>query len=200
MIKAISHRPSRKNHYNDPERKTYKCSCRYCARDVVYHQNEYGSRVFFEDFGKPWDKHYCREFLNTSRASLYFCGTGERGIYWVKQDLDRWYRLDGLSENINSLRHNGVYIIWYLDELNAPRTVKVGSGHLRGRLTVERQNPEVQKYADRPLYVTWALVPSKYMRIIVISLSQKLQPFAGQRFSGDTGVFVGLPSKLEWGY
>ena len=200
MIKAISHRPNRKNHYNDPERKTYKCSCRYCDRDVVYHQNEYGSRVFFEDFGKPWDKHGCPEFLNTARASLYFCGAGEQGIYWVKRGYDRWYRLDGLSENINSLRHKGVYIIWYFDVLHTARTVKVGSGQLRERLTAERRDPEVQKYAGRPLYVTWALVSPKYMRSIVISLSQKLQPFAGQRFSGNTGIFVGLPSGLTWGY
>ena len=46
------------------ERRTYPTHCRYCGKDVFYHENEYGSRVFFEDLGKPWPKHRCREYLN----------------------------------------------------------------------------------------------------------------------------------------
>ena len=45
-------------------RRTYPTHCRYCGRDVFYHENEYGSRVFFEALGEPWPKHRCREYLN----------------------------------------------------------------------------------------------------------------------------------------
>lgn len=185
---------------NVPERKTYELRCPYCAQDVVYHQNEYNSRVFFEDFGRPWNKHGCRKFLDTDRARVYICGAGETPIYWVKRGYDRWYRLDGFDEGINSLRYKGVYIIWYFDAVNTARTVKVGKGRLRERLVAERRSPELQAYAHRPLYVTWALVRDCHLNSVAISLNQKLQPFVGERFSGDTGIFVGLPSKLKWGY
>lgn len=185
---------------NAPERKTYKLRCAYCAQDVVYHQNEHNSRVFFEDFGRPWDKHSCREFLDTDPAQIYICGAGETPIYWVKRGYDRWYRLDGFDEGINSLRYKGVYIIWYFDTANTARTVKVGKGRLRERLVAERRSPELQAYAHRPLYVTWALVRDCHLNSVAISLSQKLQPFVEEWFAGDTGIFVGLSSKLKWGY
>jgi hypothetical protein len=37
------------------------------------------------------------------------------------------------------------------------------------------------------------------VKSIEMSLIQKLEPFAGQRFSGNTEIFVGLPSGLTWG-
>ena len=49
--------------------KTYRTRCRYCGGKVVYHENEYGGRVFFEDFGQPWLKHRCREYLNRHRRN-----------------------------------------------------------------------------------------------------------------------------------
>ena len=156
--------------------------------------------VFFDDLGGPWPKHTCREFLNTDRTELYICGTGNRGIYWVKQGYDTWYQLNGLSEGIESLRHNGVYIIWYFDELNTARTVTVGKGKLCKRLEVERRTAEVQKYVHRNLHVTWALLSDRCRESAAISLSQKLQPFVGKQPSGDTGVFVGLPPKIKWTY
>ena len=189
-----------KNNHNAPERKTYELRCPYCAQDVVYHQNEHNSRVFFEDFGKPWDKHNCWEFLETDKARIYVYGAGEIGIYWVKRGYDRWYQLNGLDESINSLRCKGVYIIWYFDAASTARTVKVGKGRLQEQLAAERRNPEVQAYAHRLLYVTWALVRDHYLNSVAMSLSQKLQPFVGRQDSGDTGIFVGLPSKLEWDY
>ena len=44
--------------------KTYPTHCRYCGKKVFYHENEHGSRVFFEALGWPWLKHRCREYLN----------------------------------------------------------------------------------------------------------------------------------------
>ena len=198
MLRRTYQNFNHNNQHNVPERKTYECACPYCGTAVVYHQNEYGSRVFFEDIGSPWEKHNCPEFLNTNPAVVYICGTGSTGIYWVKRGYDTWYQLDRLSEDIASLHYNGVYIIWYFDDTNIARTVKVGKGHLRASLEANRTDPQVQRFADRTLYATWALVRSSHINSVAVSLSQKLQPFAGRQLSGDTGVFVGLPSKLKW--
>ena len=193
-------RYNRKNCQKNSERITHKTRCRYCGEDVFYHKNEYDGRVFFQDLGGPWPKHFCKAFLNTDRAELYICGTGKRGIYWVKQGYEKWHQLNGLSEDIESLRHNGVYIIWYFDEHNTARTVKVGKGNLWERLEDDRRSPEVENYVHRDLHVTWALLPVGYIDSVAASLIEKLQPFVGKQRSGDTGIFVGLPPKLEWKY
>ncbi len=192
---------NRKNYRNVYESKTSERLCPYCGEDVVYYENSYGSRVFFEDFGKPWDKHGCREFLDTDKARVYICGAGETGIYWVKRGYSSWYRLEGLSADIESLRHKGVYIIWYFDVLGTARTVKVGSGQLGASLEAERRNPDVQRYADRGrLHVTWALVGSSHRGSVVDSLNRKLQPFVARREFGDSSICVELPTKLTWTY
>jgi hypothetical protein len=35
--------------------------CPECGADVFYYQNEFGSRVFFDDLGPPWPKHPCTD-------------------------------------------------------------------------------------------------------------------------------------------
>ena len=185
------------NHRNNNERKTHERLCPYCGEQVVYAENERGHEISFGDLG-PWPRHHCQAFLNTDRCFVYISGAGEKGIHWVRPSLDGWYELDGLSEDISSLGYNGVYLIWYFDVLNIARTVKVGKGQLRACLEADRRDPEVQKYAERRLHATWALVPCGHIDGISVSLSQKLHPFVGGHPSGDTGVFVGVPSKLKW--
>jgi hypothetical protein len=34
-------------------------TCRYCNASVFYYENEYGSKVFFDELGWPWPKHSC---------------------------------------------------------------------------------------------------------------------------------------------
>ena len=188
----------RRNYNNTCEHRTYERQCLYCDETVVYRQNEYGSGVLFEDFGIPWEKHNCQEFLNTECATVYIRGAGEKRLYWVKLGYDTWYQLSELSENISSLRYNGVYIIWYFDASNIARSVKVGSGHLWSCLESDRTDPKVRKYADRNLHVTWALVLADDIDDISVSLIQKLQPFVGQQRLGNLRVFVELPTKLKW--
>lgn len=36
-------------------------TCPVCGIKVFYYQNEYGSRVFFDDLGPPWPKHPCTD-------------------------------------------------------------------------------------------------------------------------------------------
>jgi hypothetical protein len=35
--------------------------CPVCGCRVFFYQNEYGSRVFFDDLGPPWPKHPCTD-------------------------------------------------------------------------------------------------------------------------------------------
>ncbi len=45
------------------KRRTYPTRCKYCKKHVFYHENEHGSRVFFESLGSPWHVHLCLEYL-----------------------------------------------------------------------------------------------------------------------------------------
>ena len=194
---------NRENDTNDTECLTYETHCRYCGEDAVYyektHESGRTSKVLFEDLGGPWPKHFCKAFWNTDQAVVYICGTGSMNIYWVKRGYDSWYELNGVSADIVSSRYDGVYMIWYFDASGIARTVRVGAGCIRERLEAARRDPEVQRYAGLGLYATWVLVRECHRESVADSLSQKLQPFVGQRYSGrDTGVFVGLPSKIRW--
>src|SRR5438552_1788079 len=35
--------------------------CPVCGESVFFYQNEYGSRVFFDELGPPWPKHWCTD-------------------------------------------------------------------------------------------------------------------------------------------
>lgn len=120
-------------------------------------------------------------------------------IYWVKRGYDSWYRLNDVSADIVSSRYEGVYIVWYFDALGIARTVTVGAGSIGKALEASRGSAEVQRYAGRTLYATWALVRRGFRESVSVSLSQKLQPFVCERYSDrDQGVIVGLPSKIRW--
>ena len=193
----------RKNDDNDYRCITYETHCRYCGQDAVYyeqpHESGRTSKVFFQELGGVWPKHFCKAFWNTDKAAVYISGTGSRNISWVKRGYDSWYRLDDVSEDIVSSRYEGVYIVWYFDALGIARTVKVGEGHIGKALEGVRADAEVQQYAGRTLYATWALVGDCQRESVAESLSQKLQPFVGERYSDrDPGVIVGLPSKIRW--
>jgi hypothetical protein len=43
-------------------------SCPVCGERVFYYQNEYGSKVYFDDIPWPWPKHGCTD--NLARASF----------------------------------------------------------------------------------------------------------------------------------
>lgn len=198
---------NRKNDDNASACITYETHCPYCGKDAVYYEKEHESRriskVFFEELGGVWPKHFCKAFWNTDKAEVYIYGRGSMNIYWVKRGYDNWYRLDSVSEDIISSRYDGVYIIWYFDRFGIARTVMVGEGCIGKRLEAARRDPEVQRYADRTLYATWALVGDRYRHNnrgnVAVSLSQKLQPFVGQRYSDlNTDFIVGLPSKIRW--
>lgn len=42
-------------------------NCPVCGDPVFFYQNEYGSRVFFDELGPPWPKHPCTDNANFTR-------------------------------------------------------------------------------------------------------------------------------------
>jgi len=52
-------------------------SCPVCHQQVFFYANAYGSRVYFDDLGKPWPKHGC-----TDQGRRYAIRTpGEKALY-----------------------------------------------------------------------------------------------------------------------
>lgn len=43
--------------------------CPVCGAPVYYYQNQFGSRVFFDDIGKPWPKHPCTDNSRFTRTT-----------------------------------------------------------------------------------------------------------------------------------
>ncbi len=46
---------------------TPNATCPECGADVFFYQNQYGSRVYFDDLGPPWPKHPCTDSGAPSR-------------------------------------------------------------------------------------------------------------------------------------
>ncbi|CUH48215.1 hypothetical protein RUA4292_02393 [Ruegeria atlantica] len=45
-------------------------SCPVCGQPVYFYANEHGSRVFFDELGKPWTKHPCTDNGRTASGSV----------------------------------------------------------------------------------------------------------------------------------
>lgn len=54
----------RSRHFHQPE-----CPLPLCGAQVFYYQNQFGSRVYFDDIGKPWPKHPCTDNPRFTRPS-----------------------------------------------------------------------------------------------------------------------------------
>ncbi|GHF12551.1 hypothetical protein GCM10017044_03140 [Kordiimonas sediminis] len=44
-------------------------SCPVCKAPVFYYENSHGGKVFFDELGPPWPKHYCTEDNTPSRST-----------------------------------------------------------------------------------------------------------------------------------
>lgn len=178
--------------------KTYPITCKYCGESVYYFSCDCGSGVFFEELGAPWPRHNCHAYSDLHESSAH--REARVWLDWSQNQDNTWYQLNRLSkEVIKSLYHNGVYIIWYFDESNFPKIVKVAGGFLGKRIDTDRQDSEVQNYAGHILQVTWASVPSIHLKSVAVYLSQKLQPLVGIYYSGNTPVPVNLPWSIYQG-
>jgi hypothetical protein len=115
-------------------------------------------------------------------------------VYWIRCQNNAWCSLNTLNLNhkhFDNLR--GVYIIWYWDSIDNPRTVKIGQGSVRQRLAEHRLDPQIQSYADRGLYVTWVNLPPHLLDGVERHLGDTLQPLVGSLFPAVQPIPVSLP-------
>ena len=113
-------------------------------------------------------------------------------LFWNKCKGEVWCPL-----NTVNLPHPhfdnmfGVYIIWHGG--STPKTVYVGQGEIRDRLTAHRSNTEIQKFASIGLYVTWARLNPDQCDGVERYLSDRLKPIIGDRHPEAEPIEVTLP-------
>lgn len=113
-------------------------------------------------------------------------------VKWMKCKGDVWCKLGSVNlEHSHFDGMEGVYIIWHAGENAA--TVYVGKGDVKDRLAFHRTNPNIQKYANMVLYVTWAAVSESQQSGVEKFLADRLSPLEGDRHPDVAPEEVNLP-------
>lgn len=110
-------------------------------------------------------------------------------LTWIKSTTNTWLPLN--TFNISSVNTFGVYIIWHAG--TPGQVVRVGQGDIADRLNCHRLDREVQAYAARNLYVTWAAVGALQADGIERYLAEKWKPLVGTRFPDVVPIAVNSP-------
>lgn len=98
-------------------------------------------------------------------------------------------RLDLESISVDS----GVYVIWHGG--NNPKYVRVGQGNIKDRVSKHRNDPDILKYKQFGLFVTYASVGVTDLDGVEAFLGEILNPLVGDRFPDRTPISVNLPGK-----
>jgi hypothetical protein len=99
-------------------------------------------------------------------------------VSWNKCQGDNWCGLNTVNlDHSHFDGMEGVYVIWHGG--SKARTVRVGQGIIRDRLQAHRNDPEVQAYANKTLYVTWASVAKAKRDGVERFLADQLNPLVG---------------------
>ncbi len=85
----------------------------------------------------------------------------------------------------------GVYIIWHGGQ--NPRVVRVGQGVIRDRILAHRGDPQVMRYRDHGLFITWARVATRFCDGVERYLAEQLSPLVGDRYPNVPSISVNLP-------
>ncbi len=113
-------------------------------------------------------------------------------LSWIKCQGGDWCGLSTVklgSDHFDGLE--GVYVIWHGPP--DPWTVRVGQGIIRDRLQAHRNDPDVQAYDDKSLYVTWAKVAKGKRDGVERFLADQLDPLVGIYPDADP-----IPVNLPW--
>ena len=115
-------------------------------------------------------------------------------LFWMKCDNNAWCSLNSVDLS-HSYYDNfeGIYVIWYWDDLGEPVTVRVGQGNLRERFAAHRKDHRIQRYAHLNLLVTWTGVPSSHLDGVEAYLGKVLKPKVGSLFPNPKPIPVTLP-------
>lgn len=68
-------------------------SCPVCGQSVYFYANEHGSRVFFDELGKPWAKHPCTDNGRPASGSVH-ARPASRPIAEIKEILSAEQKID----------------------------------------------------------------------------------------------------------
>lgn len=113
-------------------------------------------------------------------------------IHWIKYPNGEWINL--LTIDLNQGHFNdmaGVYIIW--SNSSQPRTIRVGQGFIRDRLSDHRQDPNILQYQNFGVFVTWARINSSQLNGVERYLADVLRPLYGSRYPDVIPIEVNLP-------
>lgn len=113
-------------------------------------------------------------------------------LEWIRAGTGAWFTLDNAP--IADIRASGVYLIW-IAEPQRPSVLRVDSGNIGVRLTIDRLDPKLRIFAELPLFVTWATVADHdQQRGIVRYLSQAWGPVLfGDASQAIDSIPVNLP-------
>lgn len=94
--------------------------------------------------------------------------------------------------NLRSIAETGgVYVIWFNGKPG--RVVRMGQGNFRDRLAKHRRNPEILRFRDRGLLVTWACVPEAQRDGVERDLANRFPPLVGCAFPSVPPITVNPP-------
>ena len=113
-------------------------------------------------------------------------------VNWIKCNREKWYNL--LNLDLSDPHFEGlvgVYIIWHGG--NNPATVRIGQGVIRDRLAKHKQDPEILRYQEYGLFVTWAQVPEQYLDGVERYLGEVLNQIVGSRLPDVSPIRINLP-------
>lgn len=114
-------------------------------------------------------------------------------LEWAMKPGGGW---SSLEESLELIAPNarGVYIIWIpsATPFRPASALKVGSGNLLIRLSLERTHPYVYK-SPLPALVTWAEVDSNHHLGLVRYLTDVLEPVLWDRLPEAAPIPVNLP-------
>lgn len=96
-------------------------------------------------------------------------------LKWIKCQGSVWCKLNSVNLDHEHFKNmHGVYIIWHGG--TTPRVVCLGQGHIKECLTKHRSNPQIQRYDNLDLYVTWAAVPEEHRNGVKSYLANSWNP------------------------
>lgn len=131
--------------------------CPVCGEDVFFYQNEFGSRVYFDELGPPWPKHSCTDNLSyqivkkvrgskavypalRDRESISYLSDRFASASWDPEDEFRtkygtkpwecweiFRRIKGVGRTLLILSAVDEDKVMYLAAPRLPRIIKVGS-------------------------------------------------------------------------
>lgn len=111
-------------------------------------------------------------------------------VYWVNcGQPPQWCPFE--TVDISRVTDQGVYVI--VTGGQNPRTVRIGSGDIKSRITAHRSDRAILAYSQYGLYVTWAEIPAQYQHGVENYLADLLRPLVGERFPDVAPIAVNSP-------